>query len=147
VRTGGGAYRTRTVQGQLNFLERRVDLATITVFLSPPHLDEVQAPYGSLSIETSNVGGSVNSIKAVVSQVGGEVDQVFTSIQDGRERTIMIVRVFSDDFNLLVTAVENQGGLVSNEIREGQDGDVVNPLTDSDEPNARLDIEFREKIV
>ena len=132
------------VQGQLNFLERRVDLATITVFLSPPRLDEAQAPYGSLSIETTNVGGSVNSVKAVVSQVGGEVDQVFTSILNGRERTIMTVRVFTDDFNLLVTAVENLGGIVSQEIREGQDGDVISPLTDSDEPNARLDIEIGE---
>jgi hypothetical protein len=132
------------VQGQLNFLERRVDLATITVFLTPPQRDEAQAPSGSLSIEASNVGGSVNAIKAVVSQVGGEVDQVFTSIQNGRERTIMTVRVFSDDFNLLVTAVEDQGGIVSKEIREGQDGDVVSPLTDSDEPHARLDIAFGE---
>jgi len=132
------------VQGQLNFLERRVDLATITVFLSPPRLDEAQAPSGSLSIETTNVGGSVNSVKAVVSQVGGEVDQVFTSILNGRERTIMTVRVFTDDFNLLVTAVENLGGIVSQEIREGQDGDVISPLTDSDEPNARLDIEIGE---
>jgi len=132
------------VQGKLNFLERRVDLATITVFLSPPQRDEAQAPYGSLSIETSNVGGSVNAIKSVVSQFGGEVDQVFTSIQNGRERTNMTVRVFSDDFNLLVTAVEDQGGIVYKEIREGQDGEIISPLTNSNEPNARLDIEFGE---
>lgn len=132
------------VQGQLNFLERRVDLATITVFLSPPQQDEAKAPSGSLSIETSDVGGSVNSVKSVVSQAGGEIDQVYTSIQDGRERTVMTVRVFSDDFNFLVSAVESQGGLVFKEIREGQEGDVVSPLTDSDEPNARLEIELQE---
>ena len=55
------------VQGQLNFLERRVDLATITVFLTLPQRDEAQSPSGSLSVETPDVGGSVNSIKALVS--------------------------------------------------------------------------------
>ena len=127
------------VQGQLNFLERRVDLATITVFLTPPQRDDAQAPSGSLTVETLDVGGSVNAVKAVVSQVNGKIDQVFTSVQDGRQRAIMTVRVFSDDFNLLVAAVEDQGGLVSKEIREGREGSAS---TGSDEPNARLDIVF-----
>lgn len=129
----------------MNFLERRVDLATITVFLSPPQRDDAQAPFGSLSVETADVSGSVAAVKAVVSQVNGKVDQVFTSVQDGRQRANMTVRVFSDDFNLLVAAVEDQGGLVSKEIREGREGDPVSPGTDSDEPNARLDIIFGEK--
>ncbi len=133
------------VQGQLNFLERRVDLATITVFLSPPQRDDAQAPSGSLSVETPDVTSSVGAVKAFVSQMNGKVDQVFTSVQDGRQRATMTVRVFSDDFNLLVAAVEDQGGLVSKEIREGRDGDPVSPGTDSDEPNARLDIVFGEK--
>lgn len=130
------------VQGQLNFLERRVDLATITVFLSPPQRNDAQAPSGSLSVETADVSDSVAAVKAIVSQVNGKVDQVFTSVQDGRQRANMTVRVFSDDFNLLVAAVEDQGGLVSKEIREGREGDPISPRTDSDEPNARLDIVF-----
>ena len=133
------------VQGQLNFLERRVDLATITVFLTPPKRDDAQAPSGSLSVETPDVGSSVSAIKALVSQVNGEIDQVFTSVQDGRQRTMMTVRVFSEDFDLLVAGVENQGGLISKEIREGRDGDAVAPGTDSGEPNARLDIVFGEE--
>ena len=133
------------VQGQLNFLERRVDLATITVFLTPPQRDDAQAPSGFLSVETPDVGGSVNSIKALVSQVNGEIDQVFTTVQDGLQRTTMTVRVFSEDFNLLVAAVEDQGVLVSKEVREGREGDPVSPARDSDEPNARLDIAFGEE--
>ena len=128
------------LQGQLNLLERRVDLATISVFLTTPPKDSGQAPSGSLTIESSDVGGSANTIKAVVSQVGGEIDQVFTSIQDGRQRVMMTVRVFAKDFDLLVAAVEDQGGLVSKEVREGKAGD-----SESDEPNARLDIAFQEK--
>ena len=127
------------LQGQLNFLERRVDLATISVFLTPPQKDNGQEPAGSLTIETSDVGGSVNTIKAIVNQVQGEIDRVFTSTQDGRQRSLLTVRVFAKDFDLLVAAVEDQGGLVSKEIREGKAGD-----TDSEEPAARLDIAFQE---
>ena len=128
------------LQGQLNFLERRVDLASITVFLTPPQKDNGQAPWGSLTIESSDVGGSVNAIKGVVGQVGGEIDRVFTTIQGGRQRALMTVRVFAEDFSLLVTAVEDQGGLVFKEVQEGQAGD-----TGSEEPGARLDITFQEK--
>ena len=127
------------LQGQLNFLERRVDLATISVFLTPPQKDNGQEPAGSLTIETSDVGGSVNTIKAIVNQVQGEIDRVFTSTQDGRQRSLLTVRVFAKDFDLLVAAVEDQGGLVSKEIREGKAGD-----TESEEPAARLDIAFQE---
>ena len=128
------------LQGQLNFLERRVDLASITVFLTPPQKDNGQAPWGSLTIESSDVGGSVNAIKGVVGQVGGEIDRVFTTTQGGRQRALMTVRVFAEDFGLLVTAVEDQGGLVFKEVQEGQAGD-----TGSEEPGARLDITFQEQ--
>ena len=127
------------LQGQLNFLERRVDLATISVFLTPPQKDNGQAPSGAFTIESSDVGGSVDTIKAVVAQVEGEVDRVFTSVQDGRQRALMTVRVFAKDFDLLAAAVEDQGGLVSKEVQEGKAGDDA-----SEEPNARLDIEFQE---
>lgn len=127
------------LQGQLNFLERRVDLSAITVFLTPPQQDNGQAPSGSFTVESSDVGSSVDVIKAVVGQVDGEVDQVFTSVQDERQRAQMTVRVFAKDFGLVVAAVENQGGLVTKEVREGKPGDV-----DSDEPNSRLEIVFQQ---
>jgi hypothetical protein len=133
------------VQGQLNFLERRVDLATISVFLTPPQRDDARAPSGSLSVATPDVDGSVAAVKAVVSQVDGEVDQVFTTVRDGSKRATMTVRVFSQDFNLLVAAVEDQGGVVSKEIREGKNVDPVPASSESDEPNARLDIAFGEE--
>ncbi|PKB72300.1 MAG: hypothetical protein BZY87_00975 [SAR202 cluster bacterium Io17-Chloro-G6] len=128
------------LQGQLNFLERRVDMSAITVFLAPPQKDDGQSPSGSFTIESSDVGGSVDTIKAVVGQVDGEVDRVFTATQDGRQRALMTVRVFDKDFGLLVAAVEDQGGLVFKEVREGKAGDA-----DSEEPSARLDITFQEK--
>jgi hypothetical protein len=77
--------------------------------------------------------------------VGGEIDQVFASINDGRQRAMMTVRVFSQDFNLVLAAVEDQGGVVSKEVREGNDGDPASPGSESDGPNARLDISFGEE--
>ena len=56
----------------------------------------------------------------------------------------MTVRVFADDFNLVVGTVEDQGGVISKEIREGAKGDPVPVNADEEEPNARLDIEFAE---
>ena len=128
------------IQGQLNFLERRVDLATITVFLNIPEPDDGQAPSGSLNVATSDVTVSVAAIKTLTGQVEGEVDRVFTSIQDGRERANMTVKVFAKDFSLLVAAVEDQGGLVSKEIQEGRAGDTI-----AEKPESRLAITFNEK--
>ena len=133
------------IQGHLNFLERRVDLATITVSLGHPQRDDPRAPSGSLSIEPSDVDSSVAAVKAVVTQVNGEIDQVYTSVQDGRQRAIMTVRVLPDDFNLVVTAIEDQGKLIAKEIREGSKGDPVLAEVDDDEPNAHIDIVFNEK--
>ncbi|MDA0265128.1 MAG: DUF4349 domain-containing protein [Chloroflexi bacterium] len=131
------------LQGQLNFLERRVDLASISVFLSTPQIDEGQPPSGSLTVEPSDVSGSVTTIKALVGQVDGEIDRVYTSIQDGRQRALMTIRVFAKDFDVLVSAVESQGGLVSKEVQEGKPGEAAldgsNP-----KPNARLDIVFQD---
>jgi len=82
----------------------------------------------------------VATVKAVVVQVQGEIDRVFTSIQDGRQGALMSVRVFAKDFDLLVAAVEDQGGIVSKDIRAGKAGE-----SEPDEPNARMEIAFQEK--
>jgi hypothetical protein len=51
------------LQGQLNFLERRVELATITVSLFPPSEEVPQPPSASLLVEDSDVPSSVNEVK------------------------------------------------------------------------------------
>ena len=50
-------------QGQLNFLERRVDLSTVTVSLFPPDAEVAEPPSGSLTIEVSDVSRSVEGIQ------------------------------------------------------------------------------------
>ena len=132
------------VQGQINFLERRVDLATIFVALFPPHFREGQPPTASLSLEVSDVSQRVEAVKALVSAAGGELDQVFTTVQDGSGRASLTIRVFSEDFNRVVSAIESMGETIGKEVREGtilKDAETATP----EDPDSRIDVSFFEK--
>ena len=130
-------FRVRTelerVQGQLNFLERRVALATITVSLSGPQVRLNQPPSGFISVETNRVSVSVDEVKLLISGVGGELDQVRTSVGDGIERANLSARVFAKDFEQVVASVEGQGKVTIKELDEGsrfpdgQDDDTGSP--------------------
>ena len=130
-------------QGQLNFLERRVDLSTISVTLVPP--DEVtgEPPFASLILEVSDVTGSVDDLKALLSRSGGETDSVLLFLRGGKERADISLRVFTPDFGTVVDFLEGDGKLVSKELREGKvpaGGDAEPP----EEPDARIDVVFTE---
>ena len=131
-------------QGQLNFLERRVDLSTITVSLFPPDAEVAEPPSGSLTIEVSDVSRSVEGIKALVSGVGGELDRVFVAVRDGKESSDVTLRVFSKDFKQVLSSVEAHGKVRDKEIRETT-VPVEAEATPPSKPDARIDISFVEK--
>ena len=131
-------------QGQLNFLERRVDLSTITVSLFPPDAEVAEPPSGSLTIEVSDVSRSVEGIKALVSGVGGELDRVFVAVRDGKESSDVTLRVFSKDFKQVLSSVEAHGKVRDKEIRETT-VPVEAEATPPAKPDARIDISFVEK--
>ena len=131
-------------QGQLNFLERRVDLSTITVSLFPPDAEVAKPPSGSLTIEVSDVSRSVEGIKALVSGVGGELDRVFVAVRDGKESSDVTLRVFSKDFKQVLSSVEAQGKVRAKEVRETT-VPVEAESTPPAKPDARIDISFVEK--
>ena len=131
-------------QGQLNFLERRVDLSTITVSLFPPDAEVAEPPSGSLTIEVSDVSRSVEGIKALVSGVGGELDRVFVAVRDGKESSDVTLRVFSKDFKQVLSSVEAHGKVRAKEIRETT-VPVEAEATPPAKPDARIDISFVEK--
>ena len=131
-------------QGQLNFLERRVDLSTITVSLFPPDAEVAEPPSGSLTIEVSDVSRSVEGIKALVSGVGGELDRVFVAVRDGKESSDVTLRVFSKDFKQVLSSVEAHGKVRDKEIRETT-VPVEAESTPPAKPDARIDISFVEK--
>ena len=131
-------------QGQLNFLENRVDLATIGVSLFTPQVDPSDPPSASLTIEASNVTSMVEKVKALVETVDGEADRVFVSVDDGMETAFMSLRVFVPDFELAIDTIENMGDVTSKKLEEGtnlKDTDVDLP----EKPNARIDLSLVEK--
>ncbi|MBI2866868.1 MAG: DUF4349 domain-containing protein [Chloroflexi bacterium] len=125
------------LQGQLNFLERRVELATLTVSL---HTAVTQAPAASLTVEARNVGGSVDAVRTFVTSASGVVDEVTHSVRDGRETATVSFRVPRSQFAAAVQAVERQGDVQAKDTREGTPGAVV----DTPEPDARIGAVFVE---
>jgi len=139
----GQLNRVRTeierLQGQLNFLERRVAMATISVFLTPPPLTLQQPPSGSLAIESANVTGRVAELRSKISSVGGEVDRVFLSEREKRERAEISLRVYPEDFAQTVEFLESLGAVLSKELRESSSVDGTEHAR-PEEPNARIEL-------
>ncbi len=122
------------LQGQINYLSRRVDLATISVALFPPEERLAEPPYGSLDVEVEDVSASVDEVKALVARVGGELEGVFLSVSNGREQAEVEFSVLAKDFSAVLSQVEGQGEVTYKEIREST-GNV-----ESEEPDSRLNV-------
>ncbi len=127
------------LQGQINYLSRRVDLATISVALFPPEERLADPPYGSLNLEVEDVSASVDEVKALVARVGGELEGVFLSVSNGREQADVEFSVLAEDFSAVLSQVEGQGNVTYKEIREST-GNV-----ESEEPDSKLTVFLTEK--
>ena len=140
-------------QGQLNFLERRVDLATITVSLFPPQKPLAQPPSGNLSMEVEDVGGSLDAAKGFVLSVDGVVEQVFLSQRDGKESADLTLAVRTADFDRVMGFLEAQGKIKTKEIREGTVQEELGDDPDrslgaaslDEEPEARIELLLLEE--
>ena len=141
------------LQGQLNFLERRVALATISIFLSPPKVQLALPPSGSLSMEVADVTGSLEEAKARVVSLDGLVEEVFLSVLDGKEKADLTLRVRTADFDRMMAFLESQGKVKLKEVREGTvqdeiEGDTSQPsggAGDEEEPEARIELSLLEE--
>ncbi len=128
------------LQGQINFMSRRVDLATISVALFPPEERLAEPPYGSLNMEVEDVSASVDEVKALVARVDGELEGVFLSVNNGREQAGVEFSVLAKDFSAVLSQVEGQGKVTYKEIRESTSGNV-----ESEEPDSRLTVFLMER--
>ena len=128
-------------QGQLNFLERRVDLATIHLSLSLPQGSGGEAPSAVLGIEVSNVTQELDDIKGLVASIDGSVDRVFLSLKDGRERAELSLRVFTKDFSQTMTFLEASGEVKTKELTEGKAGTGEEDAI-ARKPEARIQVSF-----
>ena len=131
------------LQGQLNFLERRVDLATINVSLFPPGEVVPQPPSLMLTIETTGITERTEEVKNLVASLNGEIDRVFISIREGRERANISLRVFPENFAQAAGSLESLGEIRSKELQEGASNDDLEAKRPK-EPNARIEISLVE---
>ncbi|MFN3974271.1 MAG: DUF4349 domain-containing protein [Dehalococcoidia bacterium] len=107
------------LQGQMRALERRVEMATITLNLTAPPREVGTPPSASLGIEVPRVSQSVGQVKALVASRKGAVDSIVLSVQDGQERADISLRVFRQDFPGVLDALESLGKVRHKEVREG----------------------------
>ena len=126
-----------SLQGRLNFLERRVELATIAVSLFPPGVEIGEPPVASLIVEASDISEKVEDIKALVSSLNGKVDRVGISVRNGNERAEIVFRVFTPEFEKALTYIEALGEVLSKDLQEGSTP-VDGEINLSDEPNAHI---------
>ena len=131
------------LQGQLNFLERRVDLATINVSLFPPGEVVPQPPSLTMTIETTGITERTEEVKNLVASLNGEIDRVFISIREGRERANISLRVFPENFAQAAGSLESLGEIRSKELQEGASNDDLEAKRPK-EPNARIEISLVE---
>ena len=134
-------------QDQINFLERRVDLATITVSLLAPQARFSEPPSASIGLESTEVTRRVEEAKTLIASVDGEVDQVFTSVRDGEVRASLTARVFAKDFDRVLGSIESLGKVVNKDIREGStipNADVSETENPKSVPRSVIDISFVE---
>ena len=133
-------------QGQLNFLERRVALATIIVSLFPPQVPVALPPSGSLSLEVEDVTFSLEETRRTVVRFDGEVDQVIVTVRDGKERADLTLRVPEADFNRVIVLLEAQGKVKTKELREGTGTEQSSEGAGVDEePEARIELSLLEE--
>lgn len=120
------------LQGQLNFLERRVDLATIYLTLRPPGQIPTDPPIANFTLAVSGVDDKVAELKSYVAEVEGEIDEVHWLTYEDGERANVTFRVYAGDFAGTTAFVEEQGRVSHRELREG-----VNPAAAEDEPKPK----------
>ena len=128
-------------QGQLNFIERRVDLATIDLTLVPIDDQVASPPSASFIIGVDDVGASVSGTKGMVASVDGLVDRVFFSVDSDREDADLSVRVHAKDFERVVDFLEAQGDVRSKTLTESS-GLTSNNASPLGRPEAAIEIVF-----
>ena len=129
------------LQGQLDFIERSVALATITVTFALPPNPTASAPSASLRIEVRDVERSVRRIRDLVDQAGGTMGQVVTvsTQQDGQEAFLSFL-VPASAFDSVLTSLVGDGVVLHQQVRS--DGRLPKDKSDED-AQARITTELQ----
>ncbi len=134
--------KIESIQGQLNYLARRVDLATISISLSTPSKLVGQPPSGSLTVAVHDVASNVATVKGLVSSVNGELGEVNISENNGKEMASVYFNVYRADFDGVVASIEKQGKTEQKYIDEG-----VTPKAEQTQTAGKPDASVRLTLV
>ena len=131
-------------QGQLNFLERRIALATITVALSLPDEFFPEPPSASLGVEVLNVGGSIEAARKFALSLDARVDRVSITVNDEWETSNLSMRVFPADLQRMIEFLESQGRVRNKRVTEGGTPAAEGSVTTGQQPDANIEVSFFE---
>ena len=131
-------------QGQLNFLERRIALATITVDLSLPDEFFPEPPSASLGVEVLNVGGSIEAARKFALSLDARVDRVSITVNDEWETSNLSMRVFPADLQRMIEFLESQGKVRNKRVTEGGTLVAEGSVTTRQRPDANIEVSFFE---
>lgn len=143
-----GLFRVRAdierSQGQLSFLERRVELSTISVSLSLPAFEPGELPSAAMTISVSDVDGTVDGIKGFVNSFKRKVERVSLSERNGKQEARLTLLVFKSEFDQALDFLVSQGQIRSKEVFEGTAQTGETELVE-EEPEARISISLVDK--
>ena len=105
------------LQGQLEFIQRSVALATITVtFVLPPGFTPA-APSASLRIEVDDVERSVSRIGGLVSGAGGTMGRVTITTLPDRQDAFLSFQAPASAFDSVLASLAGDGVLLHREVQ------------------------------
>ena len=145
----GELIRIRTqierLQGSLNFLERRVALATITVSLIPPQGFVTEPPTAVLSIEVGRVERAQDEVKDLAERLDGVVERSTLRVIDDEAVATVRIRVPRDVFLQAVDSIEDLGDVRQKTLEEGGQSRFLDlpadfVIEEPDEPDALIDV-------
>ena len=118
------------LQGELEYLQRSVALATIAVsFTLPPGTVPI-APSASMQIEVGDVEGSVRRVRDLVGAAGGRMEQVTVSTRTDGQDAFLSFEAPASAFESLLASLAGDGVIVYREVRS--DGRLPSAGSDDD---------------
>ena len=136
--------QAENLQGQIDYIQNQVDMATITVTLNEPTQNVGQPPSASLSVAVSNVDSSLASVKQLVSGVGGIIDSSSISLNNGKESAYLSLQVYRANFDQLVLAIGKEGKIQQKTVQEAVTAQNIQAQQSNSPPDASISLSLVE---
>ncbi len=105
------------LQGQLEFIQRSVALATIAVSFVLPPGSIPAAPSASLQVEVGDVGRAVSRIQELVSGAGGTMGQVISTTRRHSQEAFLSFLIPASALDGALTSLAGEGVVLRREVQ------------------------------